>query len=366
MKSTNRTPHLLFAACAVALLSISTAKIRAQQPAPPITGAFGAAGTPRPAAVINGVQNQTPSPDDVVAMEDALPKKPIAAPRRPRKILVFCEAAGFVHRSIPLAAVTIKELGEKTGAWTAAISYDPSVFTAENLKQYDAIFLDSNTGSFLDDPSDPQLTAARRKAFIAFVRSGKGLAAIHAGATDSYRADDHNDRNSPDAAKTRTAAPSSFPPMGAENPTSAWPDLTKAAGALFKWHWSYPQMVTLKIDDPKSPLTAMFHGEEFDIHDEVYTFAQDSFSRKDIHVLTSIDYAKMSDADKAKEPAATKRTDGDYPLSWIRREGKGRVFIEALGHDEHFYFMPAMLQHLLAGTQYALGDLPTDDSPSAK
>jgi hypothetical protein len=137
-------------------------------------------------------------------------------------------------------------------------------------------------------------------------------------------------------------------------------------GGFFKFHWTYPQLITVKIDDPKSPLTAMFHGQEFDIHDETYTFAQDSWSRKNVHVLTSIDYSKMSDADKAKEPAATKRTDGDYGLSWIRREGKGRVFIEVHGHDEHIYQMPAMLEHILAGTQYALGDLAANDAPSEK
>ena len=68
--------------------------------------------------------------------------------------------------------------------------------------------------------------------------------------------------------------------------------------------------VNVKIDDPKSPLTAMFHGQEFDISDETYTFAQDSFSRANVHVLTSIDYDKMSPADKAKE--RNPRTDSDY------------------------------------------------------
>jgi uncharacterized protein len=91
---------------------------------------------------------------------------------------------------------------------------------------------------------------------------------------------------------------------------------------------------------------------------------QDSFSRKNVHVLTSVDYAKMSDEDKAKEKY--KRTDGDYALSWIRREGKGRVFIEVLGHSEHIYSNTRMMEHLLAGIQYALGDLRADDSPSAK
>jgi hypothetical protein len=109
----------------------------------------------------------------------------------------------------------------------------------------------------------------------------------------------------------------------------------------------------------------MFHGQEFEIHDETYTLAQDSFSRENVHVLTSIDYSKMSDTDKAKEPAATKRTDGDYGLSWIRREGRGRVFYEAHGHSETIYAMRPMLEHLLAGVQYALGDLKADDKPSA-
>ena len=42
----------------------------------------------------------------------------------------------------------------------------------------------------------------------------------------------------------------------------------------------------------------------------------------------------MSAEDKDKEPAATKRTDGDYALSYIQRAGNGRVFYEAHGHDE--------------------------------
>jgi type 1 glutamine amidotransferase len=118
------------------------------------------------------------------------------------------------------------------------------------------------------------------------------------------------------------------------------------------------------IDDPNSPLTAMFHGKEFEVHDETYTFEQESFSRRNAHVLTSIDYDKMSPADKAKE--ANPRTDGDYALSYIRREGKGRVFYEGHGHSDRVYAMTPMLEHLRAGIQYALGDLKADDSPSVK
>jgi hypothetical protein len=76
------------------------------------------------------------------------------------------------------------------------------------------------------------------------------------------------------------------------------------------------------------------------------------------------EYPKMRDEDKAKEKY--KRTDGDYALSWIRREGKGRVFVEVLGHSEHIYANTPMMEHVLAGIQYALGDLKADDSPSVK
>jgi hypothetical protein len=50
-------------------------------------------------------------------------------------------------------------------------------------------------------------------------------------------------------------------------------------------------------------------------------------------------------------------------LSWIRAEGKGRVFYAAHGHEPSVYAMRPMLEHYLAGIQYALGDLEADDQP---
>jgi type 1 glutamine amidotransferase len=373
--------QLLTGICGLAVISTAAVVAHAQQAAPPQgappAGAPGAPGAPggrggRGPQITRPVGNFMPQqivpawPWDVVAMEDALPTKAIATPKQPRKILVLCKASGFVHSNIPLAAETLKEMGEKTGAWTATITYDPADINADNLKQYDLVFLDNTTGQFLDDPNDATATAARKQALLDFVRSGKGLAGLHA-TVDSY----HAAAGSPAAVAAGASSAAAAPPAGggrgeAAQQVGTWPDYNKMIGGFFKFHWTYPQIITVKIDDPKSPLTAMFHGQEFDIHDETYTFAQDSFSRKNVHVLTSIDYTKMSDADKAKEPAATKRTDGDYALSWIRREGKGRVFIEVHGHDEHVYQMPTMLEHILAGTQYALGDLKADDSPSEK
>ena len=366
-------------------------------------------------AMISPPSSQTPKPEDVQKMMAALPDSAPAKPAKPRRVLVLCKCAGYVHSCIPLAAKTIEELGAKTGAWTTTVSYDSAVITRDNLKQYDLVCLNNTTGPFLDDP-DPAVTAARKKALLDFVRSGKGLAGIHA-ASDSYhqstegsmfgamitsgivQAGDKNDDKAVDAQELGALADSWFdkvdtakagvvgipafktafprllfslgggrrttPPVAKTGPdpqVGTWPEFNKTIGGYFKWHWLDPQHIVYKIDDPESVLTEMFRGG-FEINDETYTFGIKSWSRGNLHVLTSIDYSKMSEADKLKEEYP--RADHDYGLSWVRREGKGRVFYAAHGHGERVYSIKPMLEHLLAGIQYALGDLKANDAPSA-
>jgi type 1 glutamine amidotransferase len=373
-------------------------------------------------------QNQVPRPEDVTAMMAALPDSAPVKPKQPRRVLVLAKAAGFVHSSIPLAARTIEEIGKKTGAWSTTITYDAADINDANLKQYDAIFLASTTGEFLDDPGDAAATAARRKALLDFVRGGKGLAGIHA-ASDSYHRSKAQagggtinfqvlpvvmqmvagDRNSDgrlsreeftgladtwydkfDSGKTGSVARGDFPQrfaalppasmpaqrgsgsgngqapatnLGPDTEVGTWPEFNTMIGGFFKFHWNDGQSITVKLDEPKHPLNAPFKGQGFVIVDETYTFARDTYSRQNLKVLTSIDYAKMSAEDKAKEQHP--RPDGDYALSWIRREGKGRVFYEAHGHNEKIYAIKPMLAHITAGMQYVLGDLQADDTPSA-
>jgi type 1 glutamine amidotransferase len=385
------------------------------------------AAKPGQANTFNIAGNSTPIPVSqkaVDAMMAALPGTPGVKPLQQRKVLVLAHtgAGGFVHASIPLAAKTVEALGNRGGLWTTTVTYNAADINTDHLKQYDAIFLDSTTACFLDD-QDPSITAARRAAFLDFVRSGKGIAGIHA-ATDAY----HTDCLAAEAAAKNSAAGLNIPALvlGAQlvtaadkdkdgavsreewtalagdwfqrldtsntgkvsradfvahfnsllppldqrrisiesKPVQQWPEFNTLIGGYFKFHWADPQVIYVKIDDPNSPLTAMFHGKEFEIHDETYTFAQDSFSRRNVHVLTSIDYDKMSPEDKAKE--ANPRTDADYALSYIRREGQGRVFYEGHGHSDRVYAMTPMLEHVRAGIQYALGDLKADDSPSVK
>jgi type 1 glutamine amidotransferase len=405
------------------------ARGRAAQPGPlaqadiaaALSGALPAAG------------RRTPTDADVQEMLKVLPSTAPARPARARRVLVLTHSPGFTHSSIPLAARAFEELGRRTGAWSTDVRDDPNVVTTENLKQYDAIVLDSTVGAFLDEAGDQAATDARRAALLAFVRGGKGLVGLH-GAADTYHSGAANtpftrsstqlaaalvtqgDRDADqrlsaaelravidawfdqlDTAKAGRVTSAEFaerfgaimpsggrgggregrggggnrgadapaPARGSAPSGATWPEFNRLMGGIFKSHpW---QQVAIKIDDPASPLTTMFKSRAFDFQDEIYTFYQDSWSRTTARVLMSIDYAKMSDEDKAREANASARTDGDYGLSWIRREGSGRVFYLALGHREDgIYRSPEMMQHLLAGVQYAIGDLKADDTPGRK
>ncbi|HEX9092575.1 MAG TPA: ThuA domain-containing protein, partial [Coriobacteriia bacterium] len=315
------------------------------------------AAIPAPAPGAARPQNQVPRPEDVAATMAALPEKAPARPRRPRKVLVLGKAAGFVHTSIPIAARAVQEMGLKTGAWATTITYDPADVNDENLAHYDAIFLASTTGAFLDDPNDAAATAARRKALLDFVRGGKGVAGVHA-ACDSYHrnaapaaegpinwdlvavvsrvmtGDTNGDgklsrqevgalaevwyqKLDPEAAgrvaradmvQRFAALPVSQPParstrgngqgpatdVSPDQQVGTWPDFNRIMGAFFKWHWNDGQPITVKLDDPEHPLNAPFGGRSWDVVDEIYTFSRDTYSRGNLRVLTSVDYTKMS------------------------------------------------------------------------
>jgi type 1 glutamine amidotransferase len=385
-----------------------------------------------------GGRSQHPTvacPSDVEQMMAALPSAAPAKPLKARKVLLFSRipSAGFQHSSIPLAMKTVEELGKKTGAWTSDWAWDPAVFTKDNLAKYDAIFISSATGCFLDAAGDKAATDARRAALVEFVRGGKGVAGIHA-TGDSYHSPCPNDEGAgqrgggfgrggaPNASLasvilrwswglddkkvqandltlskpeidavaagwwkqldpggagkvTQAAFDNAIVPVatqanqyvgspGRDQGKGSWPDWDNMIGGFFKFHWLDPQHIVVKIDDKASPLTKMFNGQEFDIYEETYTFSINSFSRENVHVLTSVDYDRMSFMDKLKESGM--RPDHDFGLSWIKKEGQGRVFYTAIGHDERQYAIKPLLEHLLAGMQYALGDLKADDSPSKK
>ncbi|MEW4455364.1 ThuA domain-containing protein [Bremerella sp. JC817] len=278
------------------------------------------------------------TPDQLSKIEAALPEKPRVEPKEKHNVLVFTRYDGYRHSSIPVGAMAVKMLGEKTGAFDAHITNDLTLLDPETLKDYDAIVMVNTTGSWIKprDEDIAKLVAAGkkmskeeaeemfRKSLLDFVSSGKGLVGFHAASDANYH----------------------------------WEDFGKLIGGYFHGH-PWHEKVGIKIDDREHPLMNAFGGENFTIVDEIYQF-RDPYSREALHVLLSLDVENTN-----MEKNGIHRKDNDFAVSWVRKWGDGRVFYSSLGHREEIYWNPQMLQFYLDGIQFALGDIDAATAPSA-
>ncbi len=262
------------------------------------------------------------TPAEKAAIADALPAKARVAPAKPRKLLVFYRTEGFVHGCIPYGNEALRRLGEASGAYTAVLSEDMAMFDPATLATFDAVVFQNTTKLAFANP-------AQRKALLDFVASGKGVVGLHA-ATDNF-------------------------------PT--WPEGQALIGGLFHGHpWTSGNLVAVKLDDPDHVLNTAFHHQGFWIKEEIYQI-MGPYARDHQRVLLSLDMSRPENARPADKIA---RTDNDFPISWIKNEGAGRVFYSSLGHNKDIFNVPSILQHFLDGIQFALGDLPADAVPSAR
>lgn len=269
-------------------------------------------------------------------IEDAIPKKAPAVPKRPRKLLVFNLDIwdGLVrkgHASIPYGNLALEMMGRKTGAYETVVSNDIAMFRPENLRQFDAICFNNTTGVLFQDPE-------HKKSLLDFIYDGKGFIGIHA------------------AAATFVQWPK----------YDQWPEFGQMLGGYENGGhpWKPHEWITIKLDDPYHPLNAALKGKGFRISDEVFQF-QKHYSRDKLRVLLSIDMTKTN-VISGRYILPERRQDHDFAISWVRSYGAGRVFYCSLGHNPHIFWNPPILQHYLAGIQFALGDLPAETTPSSK
>jgi type 1 glutamine amidotransferase len=225
---------------------------------------------------------------------------------------------GFKHGSIPYWDRALAIMGRKTGAFEAVVSSDMAQFSAENLKRFDAVCFNNTTRLKFDEPL--------RKSLMAFIKGGKGIVGIHA-ATDNFY---------------------------------DWPEAAEMMGGQFCGHpWGSGGTWAVKIDDAGHPLMAAYKGKGFKVKDEIYLTKPPLYSRDKQRVLMSLDMT-----DKATRSVQRgKFSDADVGISWVKSYGKGRLFYCSLGHNNHLTWDPALLQHYLAGIQFALGDFPVDTKP---
>lgn len=255
---------------------------------------------------------------DIQKIRQAMPDKPVIQPAKSRTMLVFSLCKGFKHGSIPHWMKALDIMGEKTGAFSTVHSTDMSIFSPEQLKKFDVICLNNTTGLVPDK--------AQQQAIMNFIKSGKGIIGIHAATDNFYK----------------------------------WPEGMKMMGGSFTGHpWTAGGTWAIKLDDPDHPLMKSFGGRNFKIKDEIYRTQTPPYSRKNQRVLMSLD---MSDS-VTKNAKGVREDDMDTGISWVKSVGRGRLFYCSLGHNNHLTWNTPVLEHYLAGIQYAAGDLKADDAP---
>jgi uncharacterized protein len=271
-------------------------------------------------------------------VDSALPAKAPVKPKKTRRMLITNltmrdgKPAPSTSTAIrPIHNYAFDQMGKRTGAYEPVFSDDIEMFRPDKIKQFDAICFLNSSGVLFDDPE-------LRKSLLDYIAGGGGIVGIH------------------DAIATFVQWPQ----------YDQWPAFGQMLGGTENGgHLWNGEPMTIRIDDTKSPLTSMFHGQEFSISDQSFQIQEPGNLRQRLHVLTSIDVEKTP-LNPTRKIHPARAEDKDFPVTWVKPYGKGRVFYSALGHGASVFSNAVLLEHFLAGIQYAVGDLPVDDAPSVK
>jgi len=236
---------------------------------------------------------------------------PCAAPIR---ALIF---SGRNNHDWRVTTPFMRKVLEDTGRFQVRVTEEPAGTTAGTLGGYDVLVLDYN---------GPRWGEATEKAVEAFVRSGKGLVAVHAA---SYA---FGGLRVLGEGMTRT-----------DVIEPAWPAYAEMLGA--SWSEAEPRTghgdrhsFRVKFVDRAHPI-AQGMPETFVATDELY---HNFRMRPNVHVLaTAFDDAKMRGTGK------------DEPMLWTVQYGQGRVFHTALGHDLAAMQEPGFQVTLARGAEWA-------------
>jgi type 1 glutamine amidotransferase len=280
------------------------------------------------------LQAQELTSEQMQRIDAALPDRAPAIPKKSRRILVSNLSMrdgkpwkGSSYAIIPLHNYAIGEMGKRTGAYEAVFNNDIEMFRPENIEQFDAVCFLNTVGVLFEDPE-------LKRSLLEFIAGGKGFIGIH------------------DAIATFVQYPV----------YDQWPAFGQMLGGTENGGHPWDgELMTIRVEDKNSPLTAMFSGESFQIADQAFQLQEPDFW-KHLHILLSIDVEKTGLSPK-RRILPVRAEDLDFPVSWVRSYGQGRVFFSGLGHTAKVFWNSALLQHMLAGIQFALGDLEADTTP---
>ncbi len=222
-----------------------------------------------------------------------------------KRLLYLTMSAGFKHDVIPFSREIVKQIGEKSGAFETDFADDVTPFTAENLRNYDAVMF-YTTGEL-------PFTDVQKQILMEYLAAGHGFVGVHSATDTCYN----------------------------------WGAYGQMLGGYFDGH-PWHQMVTVDVSDPDDKITK-FLGKSFQLNDEIYQI--DDFEAPSTRVLLHLDPLSV---DRTKPGAHTRYY--NWPLAWTRRWGRGRVFYNALGHEKAVWESDWFQQLMLNGIKWSMGD----------
>ena len=249
----------------------------------------------------------------------------------PVRVLVVTATQGFRHgEAIDASKERLKQAA--TPDLRFDFTEDPTALNARTLAQYDVLFLDNSTlriaaangsatAAALKWPPNGvanPVTREQQEAIASFVRNGKGLVVVHAGIDAFYGWQEYRDI---------------------------------VGGGLFQAH-PYTREARVRVEDRTNPAVSHL-GAAVNFKEEYYVL--DANPRATSHMLLSLDLASVGDTIRK-----------DYPLAFIRRYGKGRVYVNVLGHFPETWRRDDYFTSVLQGIRIAAGRLAADFSATPR
>jgi uncharacterized protein len=211
---------------------------------------------------------------------------------------VLTQTYGYRHASIPVAADAIRRLGSADRRLRFVFLSGVQSLTPSRLRSAAAVM-------FLLTSGELPLSPSGKRALLAFVHRGGALIGFHS-ATDTFH---------------------------------GWPAYIRMIGAEFATH-PLPSAERVVVEDHHNPATRLLPAS-FSIHEEFYEWRHGPRSRA--HVLARLDTGPRGP---------------DRPLVWCRRDGRGRVFYDALGHFDQTWRDSRQLDLARGGIAWAAGLAP--------
>jgi uncharacterized protein len=242
------------------------------------------------------------------------------------------------HDSVSHAMATLERLGRESGSYIAFLRTDTELVTksevwgsgdyakggprqarGHNLAYFDAVVFYTNGST---DMSEQQ-----KKDLLSYVHDdGKGFVGVH----------------------TASAT------------MADWPEYGEMLGGYFDDHPWNIVAVPVILERPGFPGFRGLPNEPV-FMDEMYQYKA-PYARDKVDVLARLDTRQLDMNNKRVH-----RTDGDFPVAWIKNYGKGRVFSSTLGHSDQAWDDPRVQVLYLEATKWVLGltEFPVEPHPPA-